>query len=268
MTRTPPVDPSPSCVEVREARDRGEPLAPAAEAHASGCPICTPRPAPLASPASDLDGGDALFAAVKADLERERGFTAWLRALPTGGRVAGAAAVAGLLVTAVGAGLPRGRFAPMPMDRVVLVVTVLAALLALALRLGLRPLQAAAPSAALSLVGFVGGVVAPFLFALGPTPAPFYGIPGITFAQMTVGCFVIGSVTGALVVVALWALDRGGHRSREAALFAATAGGLAANAALELHCPATDLPHLVLGHASVALALVLAYGAIPRRAAD
>ena len=116
----------------------------------------------------------------------------------------------------------------------------------------------------LALVGFVAGLVAPFLFALGPSPSPFGDIPGVTFVQATVGCFVLGALVGGFVVVGLRLLDRGGHRSREAALFAATAGGLAANAALELHCPATAPAHLLLGHASVALVLVLVYGGMRR----
>ena len=267
MTRTLPVDPSPGrgCLEVREALDRGEPLSAAAEAHAAGCPVCALRSAEL-GPAlpSPEDDAEALFSAVETNVAAERGFVAWLRSLPTRARTVTAALWVSALVALVAVTMPRTRFAPLPADRVVLVVTVLAALLAVALRLGLRPLQVAPPGTALSVVGFVAGLVAPFLFALGPSPSPFGDIPGVTFVQATVGCFVLGALVGGFVVVGLRLLDRGGHRSREAALFAATAGGLAANAALELHCPATAPAHLLLGHASVALVLVLVYGGMRR----
>jgi hypothetical protein len=265
VTRTPRVDPSVGCLEVHEARAKGDSLSGRAVAHAAECPVCR-------APVQEEDegpGGDRadLFAAVRAKVDDERGASAWLRSLATRKRVLGAAAWVALLVTIIGVTLPRGRFAPWPMSRVVLVVSVLAALLALTLRFGLRPLQAAPPPVGLSVACFAAGLLAPFLFALGPFPTRFEGIPGVSFAEATSGCFVLGGVTGALVVLALRALDRGGHRSREPALFAAAAGGLAANAALELHCPATAPAHLLLGHATVALTLVLAYGVLWRQRA-
>lgn len=265
MTRTERVDPIPrGCLEVREALAKGDPLSGAAEVHVAGCVICTGL---STEPSETDDDGAALFATVQAELNDERGLVAWLRSLPTQTRVVAAAAVAAGLIALIGVTLPRGRFAPMPIDRVVLVVTVLGALLALTLRLGLRPLQAAPPSAGLSLACVVGGLLLPFLFALVPFSTKVAGIPGVSFARITSGCFFLGATAGTLVVVALRALDRGAHGSRSAVLLAATAGGLTASAALELHCPATAPAHLLLGHATVALVLVLVYGAVSRQSA-
>ncbi|HEX7668562.1 MAG TPA: hypothetical protein VF395_03215, partial [Polyangiaceae bacterium] len=218
-----------------------------------------------ASGASEAGDSAALFVAVQADLSHERGPAAWLRGLPTRNRLALAAVFSAALVATIGVTLPRSRFGPMPPSRVVLVVTVLAAVLALTLRLALRPLQAAPLSRTLSGVCFAAGLVLPLLFAAGPFPTEFALSPGVSFVSAALGCFLLGAITGGLVVVLLRALDRGAHGSRRMALLAATAGGLAANAALELHCPVTAPAHLLVGHAAVALALVLFYGAFTRQ---
>jgi len=69
-----------------------------------------------------------------------------------------------------------------------------------------------------------------------------------------------------LVVLVLRALDRTAHDSRPAGVLAAVTGGVAGNPALERHCPVTAPAHLLLGHATVGLMLVLAYG-LTRRSA-
>lgn len=257
MTRTARVD----CLEVREALAKGDPLSAGAEAHRAACPVCG-----ASTEAASDDGGAALFTAVRVELGKEHGPSAWLRGLATRERVVGGALWAAMLVAVIAVTMPRGRFAPVPMNRVVLVVSVLGALLALTLRFGLRPLQTPPPAPMVALACFLGGLIAPFLFALGPSMEAI-DLPNASVAGAR-GCFYVGAAIGALVIVALRALDRGAHRSRNAALFAATAGGLAANAALELHCPSTAPAHLLLGHASVALALVLVYGAFSRQRAS
>jgi hypothetical protein len=162
--------------------------------------------------------------------------------------------------------IPRWHRAPVPVSHVVLVVSVLSALLAVSLRLGLRPLQAPPTSAQLGIATLIGAIAAPFLFAILPIAgSDVQHLPGVSDTSATAWCFGIGAFVGVLVVVGLRALDRGAHGSRSAALFAAAAGGLAANVALELHCALTVRSHLVIGHAGVALALLLAYGLFPRR---
>jgi len=61
------------------------------------------------------------------------------------------------------------------------------------------------------------------------------------------------------VLVLGWALDRAEHRSLPNALLAAAAAGIGANLLLELHCPITEVFHLLAGHASVGLVLVTGY---------
>jgi hypothetical protein len=146
----------------------------------------------------------------------------------------------------------------MPVDRVTLVLSVLGVLVALLVRLALRPLQAAPPSPGTVRVAAAAGLIVPVVFALTP-PDPIsasLAAPGMLAA--TLSCFLFGALPGVLLVLVLRALDRNALRSSDAALIAAASGGLSGNAALELHCPSTAPLHLVLGHATVGAALVLA----------
>lgn len=80
----------------------------------------------------------------------------------------------------------------------------------------------------------------------------------------TVACFLFGAVPGGLLVFALRALDRNAHGGTDVAILAAVGGGLAGNAALELHCPSAAPLHLLLGHATIGIALVVLYGVVRR----
>jgi hypothetical protein len=72
-------------------------------------------------------------------------------------------------------------------------------------------------------------------------------------------CFVYGLLFALPVLVLARVVDRGEHRIGRAALCAALAGGLTANLGLHLHCPITHAGHLLLGHATLVLALVGVY---------
>jgi hypothetical protein len=245
-----------------EALSLGQSLSDSARAHVAGCPVCGRRDADDGA----AEGARALFAAVEAGVRSDGGPAGWLRSRPTTERVLLGAAWAALLVTAVAIEMPRSAFGPVPTARVVLVVTVLSALLALTLRLGLRALHTLPPSRRAVLVTFAAAFAAPFAFALLPAAGPAMAVGGSSGAvRASLGCFVIGAATGALLVVSLWALDRGAHRSRDIVLLAAAGGGLVGNAALELHCPATSPGHLLLGHASIGLVLAAAYLLARRR---
>jgi hypothetical protein len=57
----------------------------------------------------------------------------------------------------------------------------------------------------------------------------------------------------------LWRLaDRSSQAISPQRLVVAAFGALFANAALQIHCPLTNIPHLVSGHAFVALLLTAA----------
>lgn len=246
----------PDCADVAEAVSRGEPLSAEAQAHVSHCRVCQAS-RDAARPAS----GDALFARVEAAIGEERGLLARLRSLPTGLRVLGAVAWAVIIVLASTLATPRSAYGPVPAQYLVLAVTVLAILTALAVRLDLRPLQVV-PSGHASVLGMIAvGLAVPVALAVLPAPGPqVTSLPGVGDTPAIVGCFLIGCGAGTLLILGLRALDRGAHRSPTNVLLAAAAGGLLGNAALELHCPITTTVHLLLGHATVGIALAAAYG--------
>jgi hypothetical protein len=238
---------------VREALFAGRPLSAAEAEHAATCPICS----------ASLPGGDAapsreLLAEVESAVRRDTGFVAGLRSLPTTARLFAAIASAALLAAGMASTRPRWLFGPMPIDRIVLVLCVLFVLVAILLRLSLRPLQVAAPSARAVRGSLLAALLVPVYFALTPPnpEAAALDAPGMAAA---LGCFLFGAIPGVLLVVALRALDRNAHRGIDVALLAAACGGLAGNAALELHCPSVAPLHLLLGHASVGAALVAVY---------
>jgi hypothetical protein len=262
MRRTPVVDRSVNCVDVREARLRGTPLSAEAAAHASECPICSADTEEGAGETSELD---ELFRDIETKLGHEKGVLGWARSRSTTTRLLiAASAVTGL--TALSAvGIPRTRFAPLPTERVVVVMGALAVLAAMMLRVGLRPAQTQAPPDRSLFIIVAAGLLLPVVTAFLPPGAhPFHEYVQYTQTEATIGCFVIGAVTGALVVFVLRALDRTAHDSRPARVLAAVTGGVAGNLALELHCPVTAPAHLLLGHATVGMMLVLVYGLVKR----
>ena len=258
MSRTPGVDEI-DCVEVRESLFGGRPLSAAEAEHAASCPVCSRA---LGDGGAPLDPAD-LFAEVEGAVQRDRGFTGWLRALPTPVRLIAAIDSAAVFILAMVLVRPRWAFGPMPLFRVVPVVGVLALELGVVLWLALRPLQAAPPNRRLVLGSIVAGLVVPVLFALVPAALPGHAEPP-DMTRAIVTCFLFGAVPGGLLVFALRALDRNAHGGTDVAILAAVGGGLAGNAALELHCPSAAPLHLLLGHATVGIALVVLYGTIRR----
>jgi hypothetical protein len=248
----PPV-PGLDCVDVREALFAGRPLSAVEAEHAATCPVCS----------ASLPGGDEpsheLLAEVESALRHETGFVAWLRSLPTMVRLFAGIDAAALFAVGMALTRPRWTFAPLPVDRVVLVLSVLFVLVAMLLRLSLRPLQVAAPSAGVVRGSLLAALLVPVYFALTPPNPEAAALDAPGMAAATLGCFLFGAIPGVLLVVALRALDRNAHRAMDVALLAAACGGLAGNAALELHCPSVAPLHLLLGHASVGVALVAVY---------
>jgi hypothetical protein len=258
------VDRSVNCVDVREARLRGAVLSPEAAEHAQRCPICS---ADADDDADAATGLDELFQGVAAKLRHEKGVTAWLRSRSTPARLFVAAAWVSVLVMLFGMGIPRTRFAPIPVDRVAVVLGALAVLAAVLLRVGLRPAQTPAPGDRSLFAAIGAGLGLPVAAAFLPPGAHgFDHYVQYTRTQAAIGCFVIGAITGALVVFLLRALDRTAHDSRPASVLAAVTGGIAGNLALELHCPVTSAAHLLVGHATVGMVLVLLYGLARRPA--
>jgi hypothetical protein len=264
MRRTLVVDRSVNCVDVREARLRGAVLSPEAAEHAHKCPICSADTVEAGGASPELD---ELFRGITSAVDREKGITGWLRSRSTSSRILVAAIWVTVLVALSAIGMPRTAFAPLPVERVVVVFGALAVLAAALLRVGLRPAQTPAPCdrTILALIG--AGLLLPAVTAFLPAGAhPFPRYVEYTPTQATVGCFIIGGLTGVLAILLLRALDRTAHDSRPAGVLAAVTGGVVGNLALELHCPVTAPGHLLLGHATVGVMLVLAYGVLRRPA--
>src|SRR5258706_8416469 len=142
MRRTPMVDRSVNCVDVREARLRGTALTPEATEHAQKCPICSAG----ADDSAATAGLDELFRGIEARVGREKGMIAWLRSRSTPTRILMAAAGVAGLVALSAVGIPRTRFAPIPAERFVVALGALSVLAAMLLRVGLRPAQTPAPN--------------------------------------------------------------------------------------------------------------------------
>lgn len=260
------VDRSVNCVDVREARLRGAELSPEANEHARQCPICSANADEGGGATSELD---ELFQGVQSGLANEKGVIAWARSRSTTTRILVAAGSVAVLVALSAIGIPRTRFAPIPAERVLVAVGALSVLAAILLRVGLRPAHVPAPPDRSLLMIIAASLLLPVATALLPVGAhAFDHYVQYTKTQATVGCFVIGAFTGVLVVLVLRALDRTAHDSRPASVLAAVTGGVAGNLALEFHCPVTAPAHLLLGHATVGLMLVLAYGLMRKPALE
>src|SRR5688572_26578010 len=143
MRRTLMVDRSVNCVDVREARLRGAVLSPEATEHARQCPICSADAVEAGGAGPELD---ELYRGITGAVGREKGVTAWLRSRSTASRIFMAAGGVAALVALSAFGMPRTAFAPLPVERVVVVFGALAVLAAILLRVGLRPAQTPAPN--------------------------------------------------------------------------------------------------------------------------
>jgi hypothetical protein len=214
-------------------------------------------------PVADLD---ALFADVQRSVAAERGARAWLRGLATPVRALLAAAVIALLAVLAVTVFGRPDMAVYPIARMALLLVVIAGGLSLLVALALRPLQrpavpgwlaTAITSAALIALLAVYGLPAAHVDHPASVQAPGW----LPLLRRAWPCLLIGSTLAAFVYAFLSLLDRGGGART---VVTAAASGLAANLALQLHCPVTDPMHMVFGHLGVVL-LVTTVGLLARR---
>jgi hypothetical protein len=106
----------------------------------------------------------------------------------------------------------------------------------------------------------VGALGLPFLVAFAPATeaSRSFGSEG------ALGCFVFGALLTLPTAALLWAFDRDDRLSTRTVALSAAALGLSANLVLELHCPNGNILHVLLGHASLGVAWLLAW-ALTRR---
>jgi hypothetical protein len=202
--------------------------------------------------AADLDG---LYRALRADIARERGLRGWLRERSTAARLLAASGVIAGVCALAAVAFARSDLGAYPIERFVLSLSAMGLLMVVSLVIALRPLQRpglpiwVSPAvAACSLLALAG------LYLVTPLP-PAPAALELASLRPALVCLAIGLAMGAPVYALIVLLERGGPRR---ALPMAAAAGLAANLVLHIHCPRTQLTHLMLGHFGAAALLLLA----------
>jgi hypothetical protein len=200
---------------------------------------------------------DALFRELEQRVAAERGLRAWLRARPTALRTGLAWSAVAAVAAVVALAFRRPDMAVYPPARMAAALLVLGAGFAISLLLALRPLQrpgVPARTVALATSAVLVGVLV--LYGLPPAhlahPSSLHE-PGLSVLLRAIPCLAIGMAIGGAFYGLLALLDRGGSRR---APVVAVAAGLAANLALQLHCPVTAPLHMIVGHLGVALLLL------------
>ena len=259
-----------TCETVRDALLEGRaPSDPQLLEHAATCAACQALLADrsvvgqrLAAREAAGANGSPAWSEMAALVEREVGWRAWLRSRSTPWRrLAGVAGF--LLVTALGFRHLRADFQRVPAVELAGLIVAFVLTGVLALRYALTANGTSRASAARALLAAALGlpVVLSFVRTAVLSPA---ATTGATFLRQALGCFAYGSLLTAPLAVLLWSMDRGAG-SRSQLLLSAAVAGLAANAALTLHCPNGGSAHLLLGHAAIGLAFAAIAWLLHRR---
>lgn len=222
-----------------------------------------------AAPAPSVAELDALFGQIEGAAARDRGLRAWLRSRSTPARWMATVLLVVAIVAAEALFKPRPDLGVYPALRMGIALGAMGLLAFLALGVGLRPLHRPASPRWLTGLILLAGAVVPLALAVLPPahldhPAALVG-GGPDLVRYALACFLYGGVLGLPVVGLLLVLDRGGHVGLVRAGAASLAAALAANLALQAHCPIVAPGHLVLGHASLAFVYPALYVALSRR---
>lgn len=260
------------CAEIRAGFISGAvPSGAEAEAHLRDCSACRALFEDEARVGRGLAqailpevAAGELLALVERDVAAETGLRARLRALPTNLRVAGVFSVTLAIVGWHALMRPRpplgGTYSPAAWW------PLLAALLA-ALFFGSRWLLKGVSSAvsgrerfsSIALLGLPAliALLSPLGALEHPEALSAWGNPGV--------CFSYGALSGVPLLVLFWLFERRDRLPSTVLVAAGALSGISANALLHCHCASANLPHLLLGHATIgaAWALVLAL-AVPR----
>lgn len=211
---------------------------------------------------------ERLFAGVEADVARERGAMAWLRARSQTARVLAFAALIVVEAVLVIGFVPRSDLGIYPALRHAVFVALLSGMALVAAWQSLRPLQAARAPAWLSRSIALGAVALPFLIGMMPRVPDHHALghdgTGSSMFEVAFYCLALGSFFGLVVIALLRKVDRGTHGNAARATLAALAGGLAGTLMTHLHCPLNNPVHLLLGHAPVGLLLAAGYAVLRR----
>jgi hypothetical protein len=257
-----------TCADIRDAFVRGARLpSDLVQTHLSECSACRElfeSDADLGrSLARQVTGAmpfpEHLFDQLEQRLACETGLRAWLRARPTELRVLLVVLSVLLVVLVGGAFKLRSDFADYPAGRVfwLLGAYLIGILLAFRQELSLpRPGRwlSTAPQFALS------ALVLPFLIAWLPASE----VAGHAGPGGALNCFSYGALLTLPTALLLWAFDRDDCPSLRTVCLSAVALGLSGNFLLELHCPNGNVRHLILGHASIGVAWLMAWFVLRR----
>jgi len=199
-------------------------------------------------PQPDLE---ALWRRVESTIAREKGLLAWMRSRSTQWRVSVAGVAAAVIAVTLATARLRVDIDVYPQTRLLLSVGSFALLLGALIVLNLRPLQRPDVST-YALLFALAAFTVPFAIAL---------LPEATLAHHVAfrdahDCLLLGTISGAVLMTLLRALDRSASHAR-ALVVPAAAGGVLANLALSLHCPVVSPLHLALIHAPIGLVLLL-----------
>jgi hypothetical protein len=216
------------------------------------------------SPSAQLLG--ELERALHADLERERGPLAWLRSQSRPVRLGILLLVASSIALLTLHVAPRPDLAGYPRLRMIVTLAWFAIGVGGTAWVALRPIYLPRPErGVVALVAAFAGL-GPVVTSLLPA-APMEHAYAHQLWPWAYGCFAAGTTASLAVLLAARAIDRGGALSLGQIVLASLAAGLVGNVALQLHCPVNYPLHLLLGHATVPVGLVLGTW-FARRAAE
>lgn len=187
---------------------------------------------------------------VEQEINQERGFLAWCRALSTEARLG--VAIASTLLTVAVLGAPSPKFFSASWIRVVFNLGSLGILTGSSIWFGLRPLHRPGVPRGFDSLVVVLSLLALVILAILPITAPMPDAPDDWAHAM--GCLYIGTILALPSYIILRLLDRGGRPI--SAFLAASAAALAANAALAMRCDNTSFGHMLKGHVSIGLLYV------------
>jgi hypothetical protein len=232
-------------------------LSAPATAHLTQCAPCRALADELSSSLAPRGADDATHAELEVLLDRveraiagENTAAGWLRNLSTARRMAIVAIAAAALTLALALVATRPDIDLYPRGRLLSVVAAFTALLGVLATVQLRPLPAP-PLSVRGLVLALGALALPWVIAL---------LPEVHLAHAVIfrdahDCLLLGTLSGAVLMLLLWMLDRSTSSARSL-LLPAAAGGALANLALTFHCPIVSPLHLAAIHAPIGVLLL------------
>jgi hypothetical protein len=240
-----------ACERVRDAFLAGSvPTDPELLVHAKTCEECSLLLAGDGELGQVLAKASAVavpkWPSVGNAVRNERGLRAWVRSRPTRQRLL-MVLVAALTALLLGGHRPRQDQPDGAALGAWVLVLLAATLVCAALALGsLGRLR----STGRRTVAIAVGVLLPVAYAL-TQPTSGAAAAGEPLWPGILSCFGYGTVLVLPLFALIWLLDRDDEPAPLGSVITGVAAGLAANAALSLHCAEEDAAHLLLGHAAI-----------------